>query len=314
MTKMTNRDNLALPIAVWSLMDTYEYDERPNVISVTTLLKPVRQIVLGKKYKDCMKELDASDLVASSMGTALHDSVENAWNKKDKVIKILDSLGYANSEALYDAVILERRSEKEINGHIISGQFDIAYNGFICDIKSTSVYSYIFGSKEEDYKLQMSIYKWLNKDIITKDVGYIEYIFTDWSAVKAKQDSQYPQKRIISHKIELLNLEDTQTYIEDKLNLVDHYMALEDKDLIECSKEELWQKDEKWKVYNPNISGTVNMKRATRVFDNESDANKFVKSGGKVVKFEGGAKRCNYCNYINICEQYIKLQMKGQLK
>ena len=56
MKKVTNKLGLSLPIAVWCLMDNYNYDERPNSISTTTLLKPIQQIYLGKKCKDCIRE------------------------------------------------------------------------------------------------------------------------------------------------------------------------------------------------------------------------------------------------------------------
>lgn len=314
MTKYTNNSNISLPLAIWALMDNYNYDGRDNVISVTTLLKPIRQIVLGRRYKDCMKEIDAENLIASSMGTALHDSVEKAWKDKDKVLNILDNLGYIASESIYNDVILERRSEKELNGYIISGQFDIAFRGTVCDIKSTSVYSYIFGSKEEDYRLQMSIYRWLNQDIITDDYGYIEYIFTDWSQVKALQDSQYPQKRILSHKIKLLSIEDTNTWIMNKLADIAKYEALNDDDLIECSDEELWRTNDVWKYYKPNKSGEINYTRATKVCDSEEQANSLKNSqGGAVVLYKGEIKRCKYCNYTNICKQYEKFKIRGEI-
>lgn len=302
----TNREKLNTVIAVWTLMDNYNYDERENVISATTLLKPVRQICLGMKFKDNLKVIDASDLINSSMGTALHDSVEKAWKNEEKTKSILRELGY--SDALYDEVVLERRSEKEINGYIISGQFDIAFRGTVCDIKSTSVWSYIFGSKDEDYKLQMSIYKWLNQDIITDDKGYIEFIFTDWSAVKAMQDKQYPQSRIMTKEIRLLSIEETEKFIVDKLAEVDRNKILDEKKIVKCTDEDLWLEPTVWKHYKTGDT----TKRATKVYDSYEESTKAV--GGKVVEFKGSAKRCNYCNYINICSQYIELKVNGQIK
>jgi hypothetical protein len=314
MKQYTNDMKLSLPIAIWALMDNYNYDERDNVISATGILKPTIQIVLGRKYKDSDMVIEASNLIASSMGTALHDSVEKAWSNKDKVIKILDSLGYLDSEALYDEVILERRSEKEINGYIISGQFDIAYNGYVCDIKSTTVWSYIFGSKNDDYIKQLSIYRWLNQDIIKEDKAYIEYIFTDWSAVKALQDSQYPQARTHTMEIKLLSVEDTEKMIIDKLAEVDKFMNLPDRYLILCSDEELWREESKWKFYKYNNDGKPNYKRATKVFDNERDAmNMASTTKGEIKHFKGGVKRCKYCNYTQICNQYIELKLKGEV-
>lgn len=313
--KYTNNTGLTLPIAIWALMDNYNHDERENVISVTTLLKPTRQIVLGRKNKDCEMLIEASDMISSSMGTALHDSVEKAWKNKDKVINLLDNLGYLDSEALYNEVILERRSEKEINGYIISGQFDIAFKGTVCDIKSTSVWSYIFGSKEDDYIKQMSIYRWLNQDIITNDDAYIEYIFTDWSSTKALQDKQYPQARTQTIKLKLMSLEDTEKYIINKLAEVTKFMELPDNHLILCSDEDLWRDKDVWKFYKYNKDGKPNYNRATKVYDNELEANnRASKEKGEVKLFKGGVKRCNYCNYTQICNQYTDMKIKGEIK
>jgi len=312
MIKYTNNTDMNLVLAIWALMDNYNHDERSNAISVTGLLKPTRQIILGRRFKDNIREVDSENLIQSSMGTAIHDSVEKAWKNKDKVVEIMESLGYIASSSIYDEVILERRSEKEINGFIISGQFDIVFRGSVCDIKSTSVYSYIFGSKEEDYKLQMSIYKWLNQDIITDDYGYIEYVFTDWSAMKAIQDSQYPQKRIISHKIKLLSISETEDWIINKLAQVSLYESLDNSKLIRCSDEELWRTSDKYKYYKKNKAGIVNYSRATKVFSNEFEANhKRDTEGGAVLLIKGEIKRCKYCNFTNICEQYLEYKKEG---
>ena len=37
-------------------------------------------------------------------------------------------------------------------------------------------------SKDREYRLQGSMYRWLNPKIITKDVFNINYIFTDFNA------------------------------------------------------------------------------------------------------------------------------------
>ncbi|MGB1226443.1 MAG: hypothetical protein ACPG9K_01015 [Poseidonibacter sp.] len=313
MNRLTNKEGISIPLAVWLAHDDYDYDGRDNVISTTTLLKPIRQIVLGRKYKDAMREIDVSDLIASSMGTALHDSVEAAWMKKDKVIKTLESLGYSKPELIFDKLTLEKRSEKEFGKYIVSGKFDIAFDGTVCDIKSTSVWSYIYGSKEKDYILQMSIYRLLNPSLITHDFGYIEYIFTDWSAVKAKQDSSYPQSRVLSKKLKLLSLDETEKYISEKLALVAKYEAMGVEDLLVCPDDELWREADVWKYYkNPK-----SMSRATKNFDNELDANARLskdKNVGIVVHHKGGVKRCQYCNYTNLCSQYYEMQIKGEIK
>ena len=308
MKKITNRTGMSLPLAIWCAVDDYDYSTEENLISATTMMKPTKQIVLGRRYKDADKEFDVDDLIASSMGTALHDSVENAWKQRDKVIETLDSMGYMNSEDIYDKVTFEKRTVKELDGFKISGKFDMVFDGIVADIKSTSTWTHIFGSKDSDYSLQMSIYRWLNPELITNDVGYIEYIFTDWSAVKARQDSQYPQTRVLSHKIDLMSINDTETWLKAKIKEITYNESIEDSKLPECTPEELWQSADTWKYY-----AGASRARATKNFDNESDALKMQMSKGKgdVVKFSGEVKRCKYCSYTEFCTQYVQLKLKG---
>ena len=39
----TNNNGIELPLAVFLMYDKYDYDERPNVLSATGLMKPLRQ-------------------------------------------------------------------------------------------------------------------------------------------------------------------------------------------------------------------------------------------------------------------------------
>ena len=71
--KITNEQDIALPMAIWLLNDEYDYIDNPNYISVTTLMKPIKQIVLAQRVPAEKKEFDIADLIASRMGTALHE-------------------------------------------------------------------------------------------------------------------------------------------------------------------------------------------------------------------------------------------------
>ena len=308
MTKITNKIGMSLPLAVWCAVDDYDYAKDESIISATSIMKPIKQIVLGRRYKDSNKEFDVDDMVSSSMGTALHDAVEKAWKNKDKVVSVLDSMGYMNSEDIYDKITFEKRTVKELDGYKISGKFDMVFDGIVADIKSTSTWTYIFGSKDEDYRIQMSIYRWLNPELITNDSAYVEFIFTDWSAVKARQDSQYPQARVLSKKIELMSISDTETWLKAKIKQIASNESIEDSKLPECTSEELWQSADKWKYY-----AGASRNRATKVFDNESDAIKMQMEKGKgdVVHFAGEVKRCKYCSYTEFCNQYVQLKLKG---
>ena len=68
----TNKNNVSLALAVFLMYDNYEYDERPNAISATGLIKPLRQLVLSRQNPALLKTVDIADLVATRMGSAIH--------------------------------------------------------------------------------------------------------------------------------------------------------------------------------------------------------------------------------------------------
>jgi len=318
---ITNNSNMSLPMAVMALYDDYDHNPDPHTISVTSLLKPIRATVLTKRCEGS-KDIDVMDLIPSVRGTALHNHFEKAWIHGYR--QSLEKLGYPEKEIdkikinpeLVDAdqysIFLEKRSKKEINGWTISGKFDFVMNNTIHDIKTTSVWGYIYDSNSDDYIKQMSIYKWLNPEIITKDIGYIEYEFTDWSAKDARGNKSYPQKRVMQKAYPLLSNIDTEKFIVSKLSEIDKYMAGQLSELPRCTKEELWQKDTVFKYYkNPE-----NTKRATKNFTSNAEAtDRLIKDGniGVVIVVKGEVKRCKYCNARPMCMQAEELKLNGLL-
>lgn len=313
--KYTNKHNIALPIAVWLVIDEYDYVPDPYYISATTLLKSTRRVVLDRRLPIAEREIDLSDLLASRLGTALHDSMEKVW-QSGKYKQAMKMLGYADKvidnivvnptgEPKKDEipVYLEKRSFKKVGKWTVGGKFDIVMQGRLFDNKSTSVYSYLLGSKDEDYMDQGSIYRWLNPEIIQQDRIYIEFFFTDWQRFKAKQDPNYPQTRSVEHIVPLKSMEKTQAMIEAKLAEIEKYMDAPDEEIPECTPEELWMSAPVFKYYaDPSkMDG-----RATRNFDSMDEAQAFMASkGGKgaIKSVLGEPKACEYCSVFEICKQ-----------
>lgn len=324
MFEYTNKANVSLPLAVFLMYDSYDYDERPNTISATTLIKPVKQIVLARQNKELAKQVDVLDLVASRMGTAIHDGCEQAWTSSKNVRTALKVLG--NSEKVVNKIVInpkemvdgdipvfvEQRHEKEIDGYIITGKYDLVLNGRLSDYKSTSVWTYIYDSNSEKYAQQGSIYKWLVPHQITDDFVDIQYIFTDWSASKSRQDASYPKTRVMTKSYPLTSVEDTERAIKDKLAQIERFKDSPQNEMPPCSDEDLWATDTVWKYYkNPN-----NKTRATKNFDNPVEANKRLLddgSVGEVVEVKGQVKACEYCPVVGICEQAKTLVNEGRL-
>lgn len=323
MYKYTNKHGVSLALAVFLMYDSYDHDSRENVISATTLMKPLRQLVLIRQNKELLKEIDISDLVASRMGTAIHDGCQQAWEDQENVNAALKALG-ASDLAIERVVInpppgslgegqlpvyVEQRHEKEVDGYIVTGKFDLVLDGTVNDYKSTSVWSYIYDSNADKHTKQGSIYKWLTEKI-TSDYININYIFTDWSAVKARQDSKYPQQRVVTKKYPLWSTSATEEWIRNKLDLLTQNIDKPQEALPECTDEELWASETVYKYYkDPNKKA-----RSTKNYSDRDEA--FMRQGndgGEVVEVRGEVKACRYCPVVSVCTQAESLLVSGRL-
>lgn len=316
---VTNKNNLSLTLAVWAVNDEYDYVSDPNYISVTTLMKPLRQIILGRRIKrEDQEPLDVEDLISSAWGTALHNSIEHAWVNKYQVN--LKKLGYPKSaidrilinpekdQIKPDSVCLyfEKRSTVQIGNWNLGGKFDLVAEGHLEDNKSTTAFTWLYGGKDNDYILQGSIYRYLNQDIVFEDFIRINFLFTDWKRMDAKSNPNYPQSRLLSKDYELMSLRETEDWIKNKLNLIDRYKDADEKDLPFCTDEELWRSPPKFKYYADPEKALAGG-RSTKNFDTKIEADQFhlVEKQGKgvVVTVPGAVKRCGYCPAFNLCTQ-----------
>lgn len=313
----TNTSNIPLPLAVFLATDHYDYV--PNVISATSLLKPVRQLILADRLSSEDNLVELSDMVSSRMGTAIHTAIEQAWLNPTKALK---SLGYSddiiqrikvNPETVEEndiPVYMEKRSFKKVGNHTISGKFDFVAEGKVHDFKSTSVYGYLNQSNASKYILQGSLYRWLNPDIITKDEMLIHYIFTDWGKAESLRNSNYPKARVHSQKYNLLGLDEIEQFVKDKLELYDSMKHQQEKDIPYCTDEELWRKPTVWKYYK-----NANATRATKNFDNPSEAYALQQTNGvgEVREVKGTVSACKYCPAFLLCSQKDELINSGDL-
>ena len=187
---------------------------------------------------------------------------------------------------------------------MVGAKFEMVMEGIVMDNKSTSAYTWLYGGKDEDYRLQGSLYRWLNQDKITEDFIRINFIFTDWSAGDARSNPKYPQKRVQHKDIPLLSIAETEAWVRWKLGLIQKYSGTPEAQLPECTEEELWRSAPKFKYYS---DPTKTAGKSTKNFDTLNDANKYwiVDKGGKgiVITVPGEVKRCGYCNGYDACTQ-----------
>lgn len=325
MTRYSNVSSVPLSLAVFLATDHYDHNDDPNTISATTLIKPVRQIVLSARVPESENVVDLVSMVSSRMGTAIHDGIERAW--KEHHATALSALGLPKRvisqirinpkpEELQDGIIpiyMEQRSSRKVEKYTISGKYDFVGDGRLEDFKSTSVYTAINHTNDEKYSWQGSIYRWLNPKIITQDEMAIQFIFTDWSAAKARADANYPQKRIQQRIIPLKSYQETDAYVLRKIRDIERYWHADEKDIPLCTDEDLWRTTPEFKYYkNP-----TKMTRSTKNFETYQEAHqRFMEDGqvGVVVEKPGKVTACKYCAAFSVCTQKDTLVASGDLE
>lgn len=322
MNTYSNTNAVPLSLAVFLASDSYDHDEA--TISATTLIKPIRQIVLSNRVDNSASSVDLVQMVSSRMGTAIHDGIERAWMTNHETALTL--LGYPKKvieririnpkphELDEDTIpiYLEQRSHKQVGKHKVSGKFDFVGDGRVEDFKSTSTYTAINNTNDDKYILQGSIYRWLNPEIITRDDMAIQFIFTDWSAARARAEPTYPQQRIQQRVLQLLSIEATDHYVKSKLDQIDRYMGVDESSIPLCSDEDLWRSDPVFKYYkNPEKTA-----RSTKNFDTMQEARlRQIEDGGKgiVIERPGEVMACKYCSAFSVCSQKDRLISEGSL-
>lgn len=320
-----NSTNVPLSMAVFLASDYYDHEEDPSVISATSLIRPLRQIILSSRVPAEQAVQDLIQLVNSRMGSAIHDSIERAW--KTNHIQALKDLGYpkrvierirvnpAPEEMTPDIipVYLEQRAYKQVGKYRISGKFDFVGDGRVEDFKSTSTYVAMNHTNDDKYIWQGSIYRWLNPALITKDEMAIQFLFTDWSAAKAKGDPKYPQQRIQQRLLPLKSIQETEAFIKRKLALIDEYWNAPEQSIPQCTDEDLWRSTPVFKYYkNP-----TKLARSTKNFDTMQEAMmRKAEDGhvGVVVEQPGQVTACRYCSAFSVCSQKDALVASGDLQ
>lgn len=323
MPTYSNVSSVPLSMAVFLATDNYDSVDEPNYISATSLLKPLRQLILAARLPKDESPVDLSNMIASRMGSAIHDAIERAW--KDNYANAMKILGYPvgaikkirinppqeNQEDGIIPIYLEQRAYKKVGKWTIGGKYDFIGDGRVEDFKSTSVYTYIHKTNDDKYIMQGSLYRWLNPKLVTRDEMAIQFIFTDWQGSKAKTDPNYPPKRIHQKLLKLKSVAETESFVRRKLALIEQYWDAPEDQIPECTDEDLWRSEPVFKFYkNPEKTA-----RSTKNFDNKQDAYTYMAAAGQgiVIEKPGQVTGCKYCAAFPLCSQKDRLIASGDL-
>lgn len=288
--KITNHKNL--PSQLQRALES-EYTYRPKRYSVTSLLNPLRQTMLTRRYHDEIT-MDVKDGIWMLFGQGIHKAIE--------------SVQYSSYEKV------EQRLEMPIGGYTLSGIVDYinTKDEFILDWKTTSTYAYKFrdkpGSSVEHYVMQLRMYallwfyhsgQWISK-------GKLALLLKDY------KENPYPSADDPDGPVQVLEFdlgdyESIKAWVEERFQQIDEYESEPDFVLPLCTKEERWNDGDKYAVM------AKGKKRAVRVYDNEEDAINHVSQAfadGEKLEIEtrpGIDRRClKYCSAAPFCSHWIK--------
>ena len=287
---ITNKLNLPQALVDAVQGDNKVHDKKR--FGVTTMLLPIREIVLRRRHEDEI-EVDVADCINKLFGTAFHSLIE----KHDKTNMSEISL------------------EKEINGLTLVGKLDLYdnVNEEIIDYKTATVWKVMF-KDFDDWRKQGLLYAWLcmQNGYVVKRVKFIAFL-KDWTAREQRsKGNEYPKSQIYCYEFEVSinDLMEIETWLEAKFKALKEELNKSDDNLLACTQEECWYTGDKYAVYK-NASDA----KATRLFDNRVEAEGYLKEkmGGKgvVVFRQGEYRKCqDYCDVCDFCNLYKERSVK----
>jgi hypothetical protein len=321
--RFANVSEVPLALAVFLASDFYDACDDPDTISATTLLKPIRQIILPSRIPAGDGLVNLADMMQSRMGAAIHDGIEKAWVTNHKPAlqalglpqRVIDRVVINPTEVGPDdiPVYLEQRLKRKLGKWTITGKFDFVGEGRVQDFKSTSTFTYKKQVNADKYTQQGSIYRWLDPKLITESEMDIHYIFTDWKASMVRSDPNYPPRRFHRQSFPLMSLNETEQFISRKLQLIDSYWTAPEEEIPQCDGDDLWRSEPVFKFYK---SGDTS-KRSTKNFTSRQDAVFFqvteAKGAGVIKEVPGQVMACKYCPAFMACSQKDQLIASGDL-
>lgn len=267
-------------------------DEVKADYSATTIIAPVQQTVLKKRYPDANTE-DAVDRVWSLFGQLAHSLLEEHGS---------------------DDALCEKRFFTTILGLTVSGQVDVYKDKTITDYKTTAAYK-IKKKSFVEWEQQLNIYAYLAR-LHGLAVNHLRIIaiIRDWSEADSYQQD-YPKAPIVEIPLTLWTTQEQKAFIETRLQILASNELLSDSQLQPCTKQERWMDDSKWAVLKKDG------KRAIRVFDTKEEAYEYIilldvskrSSSEYVSERPAEPRRClKYCSVSSVCTQHASyLKQKG---
>jgi hypothetical protein len=289
--QITNNHNLPEEVYRAIVKDRYTVEEElPSDYSATTLIAPIQQTILKRRYPDKLRVFDAIDMFWSFMWSIAHSVLEEAWH---------EGIGSRVEERLY----------ANVGDKVLSGKLDCYANGMVRDYKTTKVYKVTKGDYEE-WEKQLNVYAYLcrHNGYPVTELKVIAIIF-NWSANETYKKG-YPKCPIVEIPLTLWSDKEQDKFVMERIAALEDAKTRIDHTLPACSKREMWQDLKDYAVMKDG--GT----RALKCFDNEEEARAYrqlLNTKNKTHEYDvvaryTGRKRCyEYCPASTVCIQHKEL-------
>ena len=287
--KLTN--NFGMPETIINVIRRPQYSKGKANMSVTELLNSPRIVQLKRKHWDDLTE-DASDMVWSIFGTAIHGVLEHGKG---------------------DNHIVEERIHVELDGMRISGAIDLqelTEAGIILsDYKTTSAWAVM--NEKQDWHNQLNSYAYLVEKAKNLPVCKLQIvaIVRDWSRRDAATREGYPKAPIVVIDIPLWPFAHREAYVRDRISLHgDALFEMEtDGEMPECTPEETWEKPTTYALKKDGNVRAKSVHETREAADTAlTAATEKAKKGEKflIEVREGGRTRCeSFCQVAPYCQQ-----------
>jgi len=288
---ITNNQNLPMPLV--NAVKNDEYSKGGADYSVSQLINPTQQTILFNRYESQLTE-DVSDSIWKLFGKGFHMLMEKHGGKHS---------------------LTEERLFMEIGGRKISGAPDWYDGEKLWDWKTTKAYAR--KSRLAEWTKQVNAYRFLLEHYGFKVSGtYIMALYKDWRKSEALKDPNYPQKDSEVIEIEKWTNDITENYLSERVKKLVANEKVIDDNLPECTKEEMWTREEAWVVVKKGKTRAIN----GGVKFSKEDAEKVLGEQKKpeeneIIHRPGIRARCEgYCSVSEFCSQRMKFKIENGIE
>jgi hypothetical protein len=226
--KITNK--FCLPQTIVNALERPTYSKGKADISVTELIAPPQLVALKRIHADEL-ESDASDMVWSLFGSAVHTILEQGAD---------------------DEHLLEERLFHRVHDWTVSGAVDVQRlrdGGVdILDYKVVKAYSVM--NEKIEWEMQLNCYAYLVRHVKKMPVHSLAIvaIVRDWSRREAQRSADYPQSPVVVVPVNRWSDEEQDAYVEGRIGLHQQaYAALHIGGEVQpCTPQEMWEKPTSW--------------------------------------------------------------------